>query len=152
MTARKFDEPTNRQVLAGSRWSKAPGVMGKRLALLAIRLFISLNLLYVAIFLKFEGVPDSVALFRRMSQVVHGWISEPAFRLGSGVFETFVAVLVLMPKTARTALGLVVVWMAAVILSHICVLGYSRFFMDALIVLVLAVIYLLLTRRRSYWG
>jgi hypothetical protein len=42
--------------------------------------------------------------------------------------------------------------MGAVILSHIFVLGYGWFFMDALTVLVLAVIYLLLTRRRSYWG
>ena len=37
--------------------------MGKRLALLAIRLLVSVNLLYAAIFLKFAGVPDSVTLF-----------------------------------------------------------------------------------------
>jgi len=42
--------------------------MGKRLALLTIRLFVSVNLLYAAIFLKFAGVPDSVALFTLMSQ------------------------------------------------------------------------------------
>ena len=148
----KLEEPTNREAFAGSKWSEAQDVMGKRLALLAVRLLISVNLLYAAIFLKFEGVPDSVTLFRRMSQVVHGWLSEPVFRLGSGVFETFVAVLLLMPKTARTTAGLVVAWMTAVILSHIFVLGYGWFFMDALIVLVLAVVYLMLTRRRSYWG
>jgi uncharacterized membrane protein YphA (DoxX/SURF4 family) len=152
MTASELEEPTNREVFAGSRWSRAKGVMGKRLVLLAIRLFMSLNLLYAAIFLKLEGVPDSVALFRRMSQVVHGWIPEPVFRLGSGVLETFAAVLLLTPKTSRTSAALVVVWMGAVILSHIFVLGYGWFFMDALTVLVLAVIYLLLTRRRSYWG
>ena len=149
MSARELEESTNREVFTGSRWSRA---QGKRLALLAIRLFMSLNLLYAAIFLKFEGVPDSVVLFRRMSQVVHGWISESVFRTGSGVFETFVAVLLLMPKTARTAAALVVVWMSAVILSHIFVLGYGWFFFDALFVLMLAVIYLLLTRMRSYWG
>jgi|SRR5580698_9811023 hypothetical protein len=126
--------------------------MGKRIVLQAIRLLVSLNLLYAAIFLKFAAAPDSVTLFIRMSQVVHGWISEPVFRLWSGVFETFVAVLLLIPKTARTAAGLVVVWMGAVILSHMFVLGYGWLFTDALIVLVLAVIYLLLTRRRSYWG
>jgi hypothetical protein len=36
--------------------------------------------------------------------------------------------------------------MTAVILSHIFVLGYDPFFVDALIVMLLAVIYLLLTR------
>ena len=43
-------------------------------------------------------------------------------------------------------------WMAAVILSHIFVLGYGWFFVDAVMVMVLAVIYLLLTRRHSHWG
>ena len=125
--------------------------MGKRLVLLAIRLLMSLNLLYAAIFLKFAAVPDSVALFMRMSQVVHGWISGPVFRVGAGVFETFVALLLLMPKTARSAAGLVVAWTAAILFTHIFVLGYGWFFVDALLLLALAVLYLLLTRRRSYW-
>jgi hypothetical protein len=34
--------------------------MGKRFALLAIHPFVSVNLLYAAIFLKFAGVPGSV--------------------------------------------------------------------------------------------
>jgi hypothetical protein len=124
--------------------------MGKRLALLTIRLFVSANLLYAAIFLKFAGVPGSVALFAQMSRTVHGLVSQPVFRLGSGVFETVVAVLLLIPKTARLAAGLTVVWMSAVILSHIFVLGYGWFFVDALMVMMLAVIYLLLTRRHSH--
>jgi hypothetical protein len=37
--------------------------------------------------------------------------------------------------------------MTAVILSHIFVLGYGWFFVDALTVMALAVIYLLLARR-----
>ena len=102
----------------------------------------SVNLLYAAIFLKFAGVPGSVALFARMSQAVHGLVSQPVFRLGSGVFETLVAVLLLIPKTARLGAGLTVGWMTAVILSHIFVLGYGWFFVDALMVMVLAVIYL----------
>ena len=126
--------------------------MGKRLALLAIRFLVSANLLYAAIFLKFAGVPGSVALFTQMSQAVHGLVSQPVFRLGSGAFETVVAILLLIPKTARLAAGLTVKWMTAVILSHIFVLGYGWFFVDALTVMVLAVVYLLLTRRRSHWG
>src|SRR6201990_826773 len=124
--------------------------MGKRVALLAIRLFVSTNLLYAAIFLKFAGVSDSVNLFTQMSQAVHGLVSQQAFRLGSGVFETVVSVLLLIPKTARLGVRLTVVWMTAVILSHIFVLGYSWFFVDALMVMLLAVTYLLLTRRQSH--
>jgi len=126
--------------------------MGKRLALLAIRLFVSTNLLYAAVFLKFAGVPDSVNLFTQMSQAVHGLVSQPVFRLGSGAFETVVAILLLIPKTARLAAGLIVVWMTAIILSHIFVLGYGWFFVDALMVMLLAVIYLLLTRMDSHRG
>src|SRR5450755_2404912 len=117
--------------------------MGRRLALLAIRLLVSVNLLYAAIFLKFAGAPGSVALFDQMSQAVHGLVSQPVFRLGSGAFEMVVAVLLLIPKTAKLGAGLTVVWMTAVILSHIFVLGFGRFFVDALTVTVLAVIYLL---------
>jgi hypothetical protein len=128
------------------------GFMGKRLALLAIRLLVSVNLLYAAIFLKFAGVPGSVTVFTQMSQALHGLVSQPVFRLGSGVFETMMAVLLLIPKTARSGARLTIVWMTAVILSHIFVLGYGWFFIDALMVMLLAVIYLLLTRRQPHWG
>jgi len=57
--------------------------MGRKLALLAIRLLVSVNLLYAAVFLKFAGVPGSVTLFTQMSQTVHGLISQPVFRLGA---------------------------------------------------------------------
>src|SRR5215471_3583904 len=120
--------------------------MGKTLTPLVIRLLVSINLLYAAIFLKFAGVPASQALFAQMSQAVHGLISQPVFRLGSGLFETVVAVLLLISKTARLGAGLAVLWMTAAILSHIFVLGYGWFFFDALLVMVLSVIYLLLTR------
>src|SRR5437899_12265270 len=126
--------------------------MGKKFGLAAIRLMVSVNLLYAAIFAKFAGVPQSVALFTQMSQAVHGLISQPVFRLGSGVFETMVAVLFLIPKTARLGARLTVMWMTAVILSHIFVLGYGWFFVDALMVMLLAVTYVLLTLRQSHKG
>ena len=132
--------------------AKGQDSVGKRLALLTIRLLVSVNLLYAAIFLKFAGVPGSVSLFTQMSQAVHGLVSQSVFRLGSGAFETMVAFLLLIPKTARLGAELVVVWMTVVILSHIFVLGYGWFFVDALMVMVLAVIYLLLTQRQIYWG
>jgi hypothetical protein len=131
---------------------KGQDFMGKRFALLAIRLLLSVNLLYAAIFLKFAAVPDSVALFTRMSQAVHGLVSQPVFRLGSGAFETVMAVLLLIPKTGRWGAGLAVVWMTAVLLSHILVLGYGWFFVDALVVMMLATTYLLLARRQPRRG
>jgi len=143
---------TIREAMAGSEWSRRQDFMGRKLALLAIRLLVSVNLLYAAVFLKFAGVPSSVTLFTQMSQTVHGLISQPVFRLGSGVFETVMAVLLLIPKTARLGARLTVMWMIAVILSHIFVLGYGWFFIDALVVMVLAVIYLLLTHRQSHSG
>src|SRR5438445_1327738 len=124
--------------------------MGKRFALVAIRLMVSVNLLYAAILAKFAGIPQSVALFTQMSQAVHGLIPQPVFRLGSGVFETTVAVLFLMPKTARLGARLVILWMTAIILSHIFVWGYGVFFVDALVLMLLAVSYLLLTRSPSH--
>jgi len=42
--------------------------------------------------------------------------------------------------------------MTAIIFSHIFVLGYGVFFVDALMLMLLAVIYLLLTRRQSHRG
>jgi hypothetical protein len=137
---------TIREALTGSRRSGEQDFVGKRPALLAIRLLVSANLLYAAIFLKFAAVPASVALFTQMSQAVHGLIPQPVFRLGSGVFETMVSVLLLIPKTARLGAGLTVVYMTAVLLSHIFVLGYGWFFVDALLLMLLAVIYLLADR------
>src|SRR5258707_3814800 len=99
--------------------------MGKKFGLVAIRLMVSVNLLYAAIFAKFAGVPQSVALFTQMSQAVHGLISQPVFRLGSGVFETMVAVLFLIPKAARLGAGLVVIWMTALLLRHSFVFGHG---------------------------
>jgi hypothetical protein len=141
-----------REAMAGSQWSRRQDFMGRKLALLAIRLLVSVNLLYAAVFLKFAGVPGSVTLFTQMSQTVHGLISQPVFRLGSGMFETVMAVLLLIPKTARLGARLTVMWMTAVLLSHIFVLGYGWFFIDALVVMLLAVIYLLLTRGQSHRG
>jgi len=95
--------------------------MGKRLTLLAIPLLVSANLLYAAIFLKF----CRSAVCGGPVHPIHGLVSQPVFRLWSGVFETVVAVLLLIPKTARLGAGLTAVWMTAVILSHIFVFGYG---------------------------
>src|SRR5260370_15574841 len=103
-------------------------------------------------FAKFAGMPQSVALFTQMSQAVHGLISQQVFRLGSGVFETMVAVLFLIPKTARLGARLGILWMTAIIFSHIVVLGYGFFFVDALLFMLLFLHYFLLHRQHSPLG
>ena len=59
----------------------------------------------------------------------------------------------LIPKTARLAAGLIVnVDDRRNSQVTFFVLGYGWFFVDALMLMVLAVIYLSLTRRHSHWG
>jgi hypothetical protein len=123
--------------------------MARKDLLFAIRLLVSLNLLYTAIFLKLAGAPLSVAVFTIMSNAVHGLISQPVFRIGSGVVETVLALLFLIPRTAKYTAALIAVWMIGPILSHILVLGYGWFFVDALAIFVLPCLYLFLARNEK---
>jgi uncharacterized membrane protein YphA (DoxX/SURF4 family) len=123
--------------------------MARKSLLLAIRVLVSLNLLYAAIFLKFAGVPLSVAAFTAMSNAAHGLISQPVFRIGSGVVETVLALLFLIPRTAKYAAALIPIWMIGALLSHIFVLGYGWLFVDALAIFLLPCLYLFLTRTQS---
>jgi uncharacterized membrane protein YphA (DoxX/SURF4 family) len=122
--------------------------MRKNILLLAIRLLVALNFL-PAIFFKFTGAPLSVALFTTMSNAVHGLVSQPVFRLGSGAIETVLVLLFLIPKTARLGAALIALWMVGAILSHVFVLGYGLFFVSALATFFLSCLYLFLTRSQS---
>ena len=119
--------------------------MRKNILLLAIRLLVALNFL-PAIFFKFAAAPLSVALFTTMSNEVHGLVSQPVFRLGSGAIETVLVLLFLIPRTARLGAGLIAIWMVGAILSHVFVLGYGLFFVSALATFFLSCLYLFLTR------
>src|SRR5271165_1304103 len=122
--------------------------MRKNILLLAIRLLVALNFL-PAIFFKFAGVPLSVALFTTMSNAVHGLVSQPVFRLGSGAIETVLVLLFLIPRTARLGAALIAIWMVGAILSHVFVLGYGLFFVSALATLFLSCLYVFLSRKQS---
>ncbi len=116
--------------------------------LLAIRLLVALNFL-PAIFFKFIGAPLSVALFTAMSNAFHGLVSQPVFRLGSGIVETVLVLSLLIPSTARLGAALIAVWTVGAILSHIFVLGYGLFFVSALATFFLSCLYFFLSRRQS---
>jgi hypothetical protein len=122
--------------------------MRRNTLLLAIRLLVALNFL-PAIFLKFVGAPLSVALFTTMSNSVHGVVSQPVFRLGSGAVETVLVLLLLNPRTARLGAVLIAIWMVGPILSHVFVLGYGLFFVSALATFFLSCLYVFLTRTQS---
>jgi hypothetical protein len=126
--------------------------MLKNVLLLTIRVLVAINLLFVAIFYKFAGIPLSVALFTTMSNAVHGIVSQPVFRIGAGVIECVGALLILLPDTARLGAAFVAVYMVGVLLSHVLVLGYGWFFVDAVVVFLLPCVYLLLTGKKIEVG
>jgi hypothetical protein len=80
----------------------------RRILLVGIRVLTATSLLYAAFFFKFVGAAYSVALFTKMSEAVHGLISQPVFRIGAGIVETVLAILFPIPKTARLAAELIV--------------------------------------------
>ena len=59
------------------------------------------------------------------------------------------AILFLIPQTARLAALLIAVWMIGPILSHIFVLGYGGIFVNAVATFILPCFYLYLTRTQS---
>ncbi len=123
--------------------------MARKVLLVVIRVLVSLNLLGAAILFKFAGVPFSVALFTKMSNAVHGLISQPVFRIGTGIVETVLAILFLIPKTIKLGAACIAVYMIAPILSHFFLLGYGTFFLNALATLLLPCVYLYLARTPS---
>lgn len=80
-----------------------------------LRLVASVILLQTLYF-KFTGAPESIYIFSTLGM-------EPYGRIGSGIFELIVVILILMPKTTWIgALGGCGV-MTGAILSHLFVLG-----------------------------
>lgn len=79
---------------------------------------IAAGILLQTLFFKFSGAEESIYIFSTLGM-------EPYGRIGSGIAELVVAVLILMPKTTWIgALGGCGV-MAGAILSHLFVLGIS---------------------------
>jgi len=62
-----------REASTGSRWSRGQDFMGKRLTLLAIRLLVSVNLLYAAIFSSLQRCQIRWPCSRRCRKWSTGW-------------------------------------------------------------------------------
>ena len=80
-----------------------------------LRLLASVILLQSLIF-KFGALPDSVALFTRLGL-------EPYGRIGLGIIELVVAIMILIPRTTIYGAMLGMIIMFGAILTHFFVLG-----------------------------
>lgn len=73
-------------------------------------------ILLQTLFYKFTGAPESVFIFETLGL-------EPLGRIGLGVIELIVAILILIPKTTPVGAILGISIMVGAIFSHIFVLG-----------------------------
>lgn len=80
--------------------------------------FIAAAILIQTLFYKFGAHPDSILLFSQLGL-------EPAGRIGLGVVELIVAILLLVPETLKYGILLGLGIMAGAIGSHLFVLGFE---------------------------
>jgi uncharacterized membrane protein YphA (DoxX/SURF4 family) len=89
--------------------------MKKEIIIWILRIVVSVILLQT-LFFKFSGAAESIYIFSKLG-------IEPYGRIGSGIAELIVAILILIPKTTWVgALGGSAI-MGGAILSHLLVLG-----------------------------
>ena len=98
------------------------------------------------LYFKFTGHPQSVELFRTIGM-------EPWGRIGTGVLELIVSVLILLPATVWLGSALSIGLMIGAIASHVFVIGVVRddggqLFLYAIIVLVFASISFWMSKRQ----
>lgn len=92
-------------------------------------------ILLQTLYFKFSGHPESVELFTKLG-------AEPWGRIGTGVIELIVGILLLIPATAFIGAFIGVGLMTGAILSHLMVIGIEskgdggQLFMLAIIVLI----------------
>ena len=75
-------------------------------------------ILLQTLYFKFSGHPDSVYIFTQIG-------GEPALRIGSGIVELIIALLLLLPKTSHYGAFLGLGLMLGAIGQHLFVLGIS---------------------------
>ncbi len=78
--------------------------------------FIAAIILLQTLYFKFTGHPDSVYIFTKIG-------GEPYLRIGSGIVELIVSILLLIPKTSQYGAVLGMGVMAGAIGQHLFVLG-----------------------------
>ena len=81
-----------------------------------IAAIIAALILLQTLYFKFTGHPDSVHIFTQIG-------GEPYLRIGSGVVELIIAVLLLIPRTAIIGAALGFILMIGAIGQHLFVLG-----------------------------
>lgn len=105
-------------------------------------------ILLQTLYFKFTGHPESVELFTKLGV-------EPWGRVGTGVIELLVSILLLIPATAFIGAFLGVGLMAGAILSHLLVIGIEskgdggQLFMLAIVVVICCTAVLFIHRKEG---
>ena len=113
-----------------------------------LRLTASIILLQT-LFFKFSGSPESVYIFETLG-------AGDAGRIGSGIMELIVAILLLIPRFTRLGSIGAVGLMAGALASHVFILGIEiqgdggLLFSLALIITACAMVNFVLTKERSF--
>ena len=87
-------------------------------------------ILLQTLFFKFTAAPESVYIFTKLGQFVHGYLHflpvemvQVSARIGSGVMELFASVFLLIPRTVWTGSLLAIAATGGAIFSHLTFLG-----------------------------
>lgn len=87
-------------------------------------------ILLQTLFFKFTGAPESIYIFTKLGEFIHGYLSfvpvstaEIVGRIGSGVMELIASLLLLLPSSVWVGALLAMAATAGAILSHLTFLG-----------------------------
>lgn len=92
--------------------------MNKKIIISWILQVVVAGILLQTLYFKFGGHPESVAIFRELG-------IEPWGRIGTGLLELGVAILLLTPKTIPIGAALGTLTMLGALGSHVAKLGFS---------------------------
>ncbi len=89
-------------------------------------------ILLQTLFFKFTAAPESVYIFTKLGEFVHGYIHflpvemvQVSARIGSGVMELIASVLLLVPRCVWVGAVLAIAATGGAILSHLTFLGIA---------------------------
>lgn len=115
----------NSQVIANSRPTATPALL-----LSWVCQIVAAVILLQTLFFKFTAAPESVYIFTKLGEFLHGYasfvpvsVAEQWGRIGSGVMELVAAILLLTPRFAWAGALLAIAATVGAIASHLTFLG-----------------------------
>lgn len=115
---------------------------------ISLILRIIIAIIYIqTLYFKFSGQPESVYIFKQLG-------CEPFGRIGSGIIELIIAILILIPKTKLLAAIMSVFVISGAVFSHLFILGIEinndggTLFVLGVIVLILSLLIVLIDKNK----